>query len=381
MVSSIFNQTLANFYVRDPRTPTRRVNGFYNDNNLLPTIGGIPYNPRGYNPTAAAVGAVTYGLLAGYSNSYSPVLGRPINVATPYVGSYIAPSVNGYGSAAIVPGLRPTSSTNDTRPPAQTMITKQSYQTPATAANASSVNRLNSSNLPPGADIKNAFTLTPSATDWPLDNGQDDRVFITDPSNKLVAAGGKVMSPLTVTSGVLFPYTPTINITHKANYDSEQLIHTNYEMPVYKNSSVDQIGLQAKFTANTTEDAKYVLAVIHFFRAATKMFYGADSGAGTPPVVLRLDGYGQYMLNHLPVVCTSFDYSLPEDVDYIDTESSYRNRTGVGTKVPTLLQMNLTFKLVYSRNRLANTFSLEQFAAGGLLEKGQRGSGGPGGYL
>ena len=381
MVSSIFNQTLANFYVRDPRTPTRRVNGFYNDNNLLPTIGGIPYNPNGYNPTAAAVGAVTYGLLSGYSNSYSPVLGRPINVATPYTSSYIGPSVNGYGSAAIVPGLRNNSTTNDTRPVAQTMMTKQSYQTPATSSNASSINRLNSSNLPPGADIKNAFTLSQTVQAFPLDNGRDDRVFITDPSSKIVSAGGKVMSPLTTTNGVLFPYTPTISITHKANYDSEQLIHTNYEMPVYKNSSVDQIGLQAKFTASSTMDAKYVLAVIHFFRAATKMFYGADGNAGTPPVVLRLDGYGQYMLNHLPVVCTSFDYSLPEDVDYIDTESSPINRGGIGTKVPTILQMNLSFKIVYSRNQLANTFSLAQFASGGLLVKGQRGSGGPGGYL
>ena len=184
---------------------------------------------------------------------------------------------------------------------------------------------------------------------------------------------------------MIFPYTPTINFAHKANYDTEQLMHTNYEMPVYKNSAVNEISIQAKFTANDFMEAQYVMAVLHFFRSATKMFYGQSPIAGTPPVVLRLDGHGKFMLNHLPVVCTSADYSLPEEVDYISTVPSNPNGSGTGgqppTMVPSLLQLNVNFRLVYPRNRLANEFGLEKFASGALLTNGKKGTGGPGGYI
>ena len=61
----------------------------------------------------------------------------------------------------------------------------------------------------------------------------------------------------------------------------------------------------------------YLLAVIHFFRTVTKMFYGQDPQAGTPPPVVFLSGLGQYQFNKHPCVVSQFTYSLPKDVDYI----------------------------------------------------------------
>jgi hypothetical protein len=110
------------------------------------------------------------------------------------------------------------------------------------------------------------------------------------------------------------------------------------------------------------------------------MFYGADDIAGTPPPVLRLDGYGAYMINHLPVVVTSFDYTLPEEVDYVSTTGS-SSAAGPETLVPNNIQMNISFKLVYSRNKIANKFSMQQFAGGGLLSSDKRGTGGNGGWV
>ena len=145
--------------------------------------------------------------------------------------------------------------------------------------------------------------------------------------------------------------------------------------------------MQGKFTANNDVEASYVMAAIHFFRSATKMFYGQDSIAGTPPPVLRLDGYGANVMDHLPVIVTGFEYTFPEDVDYIsmgsggDIYSSGISDTR-SAMVPSQLQMGITMKLAYSRNALSNKFGLEQFAGGQLITNTPSGTpGGPGGFI
>jgi hypothetical protein len=59
------------------------------------------------------------------------------------------------------------------------------------------------------------------------------------------------------------------------------------------------------------------------------MFYGQDENPnrGTPPPLLYLSGFGQYQFDSHPVVLTSFAYSLPVDVDYIN---AYPNGVSVG---------------------------------------------------
>ena len=375
MAKVTFAQTLANYYVRDPRVVKPRVNGFYNDNSSTTLLNGMR-SPMVYNPGQALPGTATYGALTGYGSKYQyPGVGQ---TSSGYVSTFgnFQPTSQNYGVAAVVPGLTNGTQTYDPAA-AFSVLPIPNKQAPPTDITYPSQARLDSNNIPAGADYKNSFNISDAAPDPSFDVGQDNRVFVTDPSGKIVKSGA-VMTPLAAMGGVLFPYTPVITFAHKANYESEQLMHTNYEMPTYKNSNVDNIGMQAKFTANNSDEAQYVLAVIQFFRAATKMFYGADDIAGTPPPVLRLDGYGAYMINHLPVVVTSFDYSLPEEVDYISTNSS---SSSSGPETPNNIQMNISFKLVYSRNKIANKFGMQQFAGGNLLSSDKRGTGGSGGWI
>jgi hypothetical protein len=104
---------------------------------------------------------------------------------------------------------------------------------------------------------------------------------------------------------------------------------------------------------------------MHFFRSATKMFYGQDQLAGTPPPILFLDGYGPYTFDHIPVVVNSFDYTLPNDVDYISC-----NVNGVRQKVPTTLNVSLALTPTYSRNKVSNEFGLDKFSQGSLKTSG-----------
>ena len=226
-----------------------------------------------------------------------------------------------------------------------------------------------------------------------------------------------ILYPLYVTGGVVFPYTPSISTTYGANYSSYDLTHSNYRGQFYQNSYVDDINIQATFTAQDTSEANYLLAVIHFFRSVTKMFYGQDAQRGAPPPLVFLQGLGEYQFNLHPCVVKSFNYSLPSDIDYIRARTANINGTNllqrrdrqtlptssalgsflrlanattlglpVGalaqtpapqtlgtsnpTYVPTKLDMTITLTPMQTRDQVSKQFSLKGFANGDLLKGG-----------
>jgi len=152
----------------------------------------------------------------------------------------------------------------------------------------------------------------PAAADWRV------RLSLAANATYLYRASNPgILAPLLPTNGVIFPYTPSIDTSYTANYDKTDLTHSNYRGYFYKSSSINDVNIKGTFTAQDTREAEYLLAVIHFFRSVTKMFYGQDSESGTPPPLVYLSGLGQYQFNNHPCVVTSFTYNLPTDVDYI----------------------------------------------------------------
>jgi hypothetical protein len=228
-----------------------------------------------------------------------------------------------------------------------------------------------------------------------------------------------ILAPLFATDGVIFPYTPSIETAYTANYDKYDLTHSNYRGYFYKNSAVNDINIRGTFTAQDTAEAEYLLAVIHFFRSITKMFYGQDSLRGAPPPLVYLSGFGDYQFNDHPCLVSNFSYSLPTDVDYIRAWApnnygnlfSQRAKTGgistnpfgavlsrltsigvpVGaeptsptpgnvtqnvnnltgaTYVPTKIEINLTLLPTNTRAQVSQEFSLKKYADGSLLKGG-----------
>ena len=226
-----------------------------------------------------------------------------------------------------------------------------------------------------------------------------------------------ILAPLAVTKGVIFPYSPMIQMSYTASYPSTELTHTNYKIYNYKGSSVEQISITGDFTAQDTTEANYMLAVIHFFKSITKMFYGQDQNPqrGLPPPLVYLTGFGQYQFDQHPAVISSFAYNFPQDVDYVNaypTNSTsakggknqevyqpkatealgtgmYRlNTSGIApggnpppptfaqvtrninevTRVPSKLQIQLTCLPIVTRNSISNHFSLEAYARGDLMK-------------
>lgn len=161
--------------------------------------------------------------------------------------------------------------------------------------------------------------------------------------------------------GVVFPYTPTMTIAHNARYSEQALTHSNYKSYFYEGSDVSPITINGDFSAQSEQEARYVLAAIHFFRACTKMFFGNSDDAGNPPTIVYLDGYGEYYLPHVSCVITQFSHTMPSDVDYIPIQNNSM------TRIPTFSQMQVTLQPVYSRRRIHDSFNLNSYAVGGAI--------------
>ncbi len=277
------------------------------------------------------------------------------------------------------------------------------------------------------SDILTAKTVQSSFDQADFDGiAQDWRVRLSLAPNADYLYKGKnpgILQPLQATNGVVFPYTPTIQVAYQANYSANDLTHSNYKVFQYTNSSVDQVTITCEFTAQDVFEARYLLAVIHFFKTMTKMFYGQDNYPvrGTPPPLCYMFGMGGYQFSAHPLAINAFNYSLPNDVDYIKTTapattldqilnpdnlnslyteqgiSNNKSQDRLGSKVqpggtcpvpkfnykpkdittwvPTKIQLSIGCYPVMSRNQVSNYFSLNDYASGYLV-KGQTRPGG-----
>lgn len=177
-----------------------------------------------------------------------------------------------------------------------------------------------------GAQSNNNAANQPALADWRV------KLSLAPDQNYLYASPDPgILKPLAATKGVIFPYLPAISINYTASYDPTEITHSNYKIFSYRQSSVDSITISGDFTAQDTNEANYLLAVIHFFRSVTKMFYGKDENPkpGTPPPLCYLTGYGSFQFNEHPLVITNFTYTLPTDVDYIRASYYKPNEPGV----------------------------------------------------
>ena len=182
------------------------------------------------------------------------------------------------------------------------------------------------------------------------------------------------------------------------------------------------VQITGTFTAQDTAEANYLLAVIHFFRSVTKMFYGKDTQRGAPPPLVYLSGFGDFQFAGHPCVVTNFAYTLPSDVDYIrannpnnygtdllnrrdaalsspspfsgqQARQSILRAVGVpfgaqpsqptpspitqfvtniarATYVPTKIEISITLLPMQTRDQLSKQFSLKDFANGKLIQGG-----------
>jgi len=194
-----------------------------------------------------------------------------------------------------------------------------------------------------------------------------------------------ILFPLWSTRGVLFPYTPSVATGNVVEYDPSSFIHSNYGYNAYVRSYPKPISISAEFTAQSNDEAIYLLAVISFFRSVTKSYFGVNpyEKAGTPPPTLIFNYLGDYQFNNVPVIVKNFEYTYEADIDYIPISTAnnqiFSSNIGVNlpignnggfTWVPTHLKVQLDLDTQYIPIKMRNEFNLDKFRQGKLLNKG-----------
>lgn len=190
------------------------------------------------------------------------------------------------------------------------------------------ISALRSINLPGGGGSGAASAATRVQFSGP-GNSDDWRVRLSIPPNFF--ASSDILAPLQRAGGLVFPYTPTIAISHSAQYDDVAITHQNYQFMAYQNSKANAISISGPFNVEDAVQAQYWIAAMHFLRSATKMYTGDGDSAGSPPPILSLNGYGDYVFKNVPVVITSFSLDLPADANYIATTMGTAGFSGFGT--------------------------------------------------
>jgi|TARA_Y200000002_G_scaffold80068_2_gene63118 hypothetical protein len=250
------------------------------------------------------------------------------------------------------------------------------------------VSGMRGKNLPKGLDEK---TVPGGTATWGYGDieGKDWRVSLSLPGNTTFE-NSKLLDPLTHTGmRMVFPYTPTIILSHTANYNQIQPIHNNYPFFAYQNSQVDQLVITGQFYNQNSIEARYWIACLHYLRSVTKMEYGLGSmNPGAPPPIVRLNGYGQYVFADTPVIITNFTVDMPNEVDYVATgivgdqgepkidygDFAPAKATQTGNQMditwaPAESQFTVTCQPIYSRDKVEK-FNYQSFVNGEGIKGG-----------
>ena len=165
--------------------------------------------------------------------------------------------------------------------------------------------------------------------------------------------------------GFVFPYTPNITTQTGVEYSTYDTVHTNYQQNAYSKTRSPAIQVAGTFTNQTVDEAKYTAGVMHFLRVVTKMDFGSDPGAGTPPPVLLFSAYGNMNFNRVPVLVTNYVFTYPDDQDYIEFEVD-----GAGTtQLPVQMTVAIDLLPQYSPAK-QRQFSVGAFSNGSLYRDG-----------
>lgn len=222
---------------------------------------------------------------------------------------------------------------------------------------AALISKLRAINLPAGGEAGIGAKLAEptfggTSNDW--------RVRLSIPS---AFTSSPVLQPLVQAGNALiFPYTPTVQISSSASYEDQALTHQNYAYTFYQNSRVDQFTVSGAFNVEDGYQALYWIAAVHFLRSATKMFTGDGDLSGNPPPILKFNGYGDYVFKNVPVVVKSFNIELPSDVNYISTSVSGVSAFGSGSSSGPITNLSNLSGAVGAVGAIAGAFGANKLA-------------------
>lgn len=203
------------------------------------------------------------------------------------------------------------------------------------------------SGLPPNFQINGA---TPSFA--PADNeGLTSKIKVRlVPVNK---------QSLNSNDGIILDVTPVITESRQASWDSISVTHHPGEILAYKTTTSRTWDISAiKLISRTPDEARNNLILLNKIRSWVMPYYGygteksQKNKLGAPPTILTFSAYGSPNIGPVPVVLLSYNFSYPNDVDYIPCSELANSGEEVivkgGTPFPIISELTLNLKESYS---------------------------------
>lgn len=208
--------------------------------------------------------------------------------------------------------------------------------------------------------------------------------------NYVYGSTSGIMNVLRNTNGMVWMTTPTISESHSVKYSSYEPAHGIVKFNNFEHTDNVILQITGDFFVNNATEATYLLAVITFLRTSTMVDFGKNATqAGTPPPILLFSGYGSLMYNDISVIIKNVNFTLQNDVDYIQVpvnsgtqqtvSSLLKSISNYYTKssnqqdrvwVPSKLSISLTLEEQPTAQWTTDTFDLAAFKNGTLLTGG-----------
>lgn len=166
---------------------------------------------------------------------------------------------------------------------------------------------------------------------------------------------------------VRFNVTPVIGESREATYEEVAIVHHPGQILRYKSSSTRSWSLNTKLISRNPEEASKNLKTLNLIRGWVMPYYGYGTAEtdpnrlGAPPDILLFSAYGAKMIPEHPTVLVSYNTSYPNDIDYIQTDSSF----GDVVPFPVILNIDLTLKEAWSPIEYSS-FDLKSYKRGDL---------------
>jgi hypothetical protein len=181
------------------------------------------------------------------------------------------------------------------------------------------------------------------------------------------------MKPLIETgNGIIFPYTPSIQSSFGADYGSYDVTHSVYQQQYYNSSYNPSISFTAPMAIQTTQEALYASAMMHFLKSVTKGNFGQSTrgkGAGSPPPVLLFNAYGGQYQN-VPVVLKSASWTFVEDIDLIEFDMPTGNGKTIRSSVPANFTFSIDVAVQQVPTNVEKNFDIRKYRNGNYLSDG-----------
>jgi hypothetical protein len=170
---------------------------------------------------------------------------------------------------------------------------------------------------------------------------------------------------------IIFDVTPTIAESRSINYNAFDPLHAPGEILKYKNTASRTWNISAKLVSRTIEEATKNLDNLNLIRSWAMPFYGTGTAAyagerlGAPPPILTLQAYGENMVGPVKCVMDSYNWTYPNDIDYIQANTVDAGGSTVKVPFPVIIDITISLKETWSPAELS-AFDLNKYRSGDM---------------